>query len=164
MLLTYLLTLLHYGFHEITLLFCSLLLWFITFLVCRNSDKLSSHAPTLGSWVRVPLEAWISVSVYSVLVLSHVCTEAVRRADTSPKKSYGQCVEIRKWQRDQETTKGCRAIDQWMNINTGSVLKTEYIDTINMLLDIIYHPVFCIKQRFGDWILSVFRWHLLSWA
>jgi hypothetical protein len=31
--------------------------------------ELSSLARTLGSWVRIPLEAWMSVCVYSVFVL-----------------------------------------------------------------------------------------------
>jgi hypothetical protein len=31
--------------------------------------ELSSPAPTLRSWGRIPLEAWMSVCVYSVLVL-----------------------------------------------------------------------------------------------
>jgi hypothetical protein len=31
--------------------------------------ELSSSARTLGSWVRIPLEAWMSVCVYSVFVL-----------------------------------------------------------------------------------------------
>jgi hypothetical protein len=35
--------------------------------------ELSSPAQTLGSWVRIQLEAWMSVYVYSVFVLSCVC-------------------------------------------------------------------------------------------
>jgi hypothetical protein len=35
----------------------------------RLRNKLSSPARTLQSWVRIPLEAWMSVYVYSVLVL-----------------------------------------------------------------------------------------------
>jgi hypothetical protein len=37
-----------------------------------NVDLLSSLAWTLGSWVRIPLKAWMSVYVYSVFVLSCV--------------------------------------------------------------------------------------------
>jgi hypothetical protein len=33
----------------------------------------SSPAQTLASWVRISLEAWMSVYVYSVFVLSCVC-------------------------------------------------------------------------------------------
>jgi hypothetical protein len=32
----------------------------------------SSFAQTLGSWVRIPLKAWLSVCVYSVIVLFFV--------------------------------------------------------------------------------------------
>jgi hypothetical protein len=35
----------------------------------------SSPAQTLGSWARIPLEAWISVCVYSVFMLSCVQVE-----------------------------------------------------------------------------------------
>jgi hypothetical protein len=31
--------------------------------------ELSSLARTLGSWVRIPLETWMSVYVYSVFVM-----------------------------------------------------------------------------------------------
>jgi hypothetical protein len=47
----------------------------------------SSHAGTLGSWVRIPLEAWMSVCVYSVFVA------ALRRADPPSKKSYRLCMD-----------------------------------------------------------------------
>jgi hypothetical protein len=46
--------------------------------------QLSSLARTLGSWVRIPLEAWMSVCVYSVFVLG----SGLRRADHSSKESY----------------------------------------------------------------------------
>jgi hypothetical protein len=35
----------------------------------RLRHELSSLAPTLGSWVEIPLKAWVSVCVYSVSVL-----------------------------------------------------------------------------------------------
>jgi hypothetical protein len=45
-------------------------------LPCRRSQwprglrhEPSSLAGTLGSWVRIPLKAWMSVGVYSVFVL-----------------------------------------------------------------------------------------------
>jgi hypothetical protein len=43
--------------------------------VCRSQwphalrHELSSLARTLGSWVLIPLESWVSVCVYSVFVL-----------------------------------------------------------------------------------------------
>jgi hypothetical protein len=47
--------------------------------------ELSSPAKTLGSWVRIPLEAWVSLCVYSVLVLSCVQVVAFRRAGPHPR-------------------------------------------------------------------------------
>jgi hypothetical protein len=55
---------------------------------------MSSLARTLGSWVRIPLKAWMSVSVYSVFLLSCVLVAALRRADPSF-KSPTDCVYIR---------------------------------------------------------------------
>jgi hypothetical protein len=50
--------------------------------------ELSSPAQTLGSWVRIPLEAWMSVCVYSVFVLSCVQVAALRRAELPSQESY----------------------------------------------------------------------------
>jgi hypothetical protein len=47
----------------------------VTFLPSRSQwprsvrHEMSPPAQTLGSWVRIPLEAWMSVCVYSVFVL-----------------------------------------------------------------------------------------------
>jgi hypothetical protein len=46
--------------------------------------ELPSLARTLGSWVPIPLEVWMSVCVYSGFVLFCVLIEALRRADHSP--------------------------------------------------------------------------------
>jgi hypothetical protein len=51
---------------------------------------LSSPALTLESWVRIPLEAWMSVCIYSVSVLSRMQVEALRRADPQSKECYRQ--------------------------------------------------------------------------
>jgi hypothetical protein len=47
--------------------------------------ELPSYAQTLGSWVRIPLEVWISVCVYSVFVLFCVQVAALRRAHPRPR-------------------------------------------------------------------------------
>jgi hypothetical protein len=53
--------------------------------------ELSSPVQTLGSWVRIPLETWMSLCVYSVFVLSCVQVAALRRADRPCKESYRLC-------------------------------------------------------------------------
>jgi hypothetical protein len=67
------------------------------------SHELSSPAKTLGSWVRIPLEAWMSVCVHSVFVLSCVQIAALRRADPPYKESYRLCKTIKKLQKAAET-------------------------------------------------------------
>jgi hypothetical protein len=46
--------------------------------------KMPSPAQTLGSWIRIPLEAWMFVSVSSVFVLSCIGA-ALRQADPPSK-------------------------------------------------------------------------------
>jgi hypothetical protein len=52
--------------------------WFHNEIWCRSQwprglrHEMSSPAQPLGSWVRIILEAWMSVCVYSVLLLSRV--------------------------------------------------------------------------------------------
>jgi hypothetical protein len=69
-------------------------------------------AQTLGSWVLFSPEAWMSVWVYSVFVLSCVQVAAVRRADPSSKESYRLCKKIQKKKSGQGPTKCYRAIDR----------------------------------------------------
>jgi hypothetical protein len=53
--------------------------------------KFSPLARTLGSLVRIPLKAWMSVCVYIVFVLFFVWVAALRRADPPSRESY-RCV------------------------------------------------------------------------
>jgi hypothetical protein len=57
----------------------------------RLRHELSSPAQTLGSWVRILLEAWMSVCVYSVFVQVAV----LRWADPPSKESYRLCEKIK---------------------------------------------------------------------
>jgi hypothetical protein len=75
--------------------------------------ELSSLARTLGSWVRIPLKAWMSMCAFILCLLSCVLVAALRRADLScksptvcAKKDYETEEEARAQQ------KGCRAIDE----------------------------------------------------
>jgi hypothetical protein len=82
--------------------------------ICRSQwprgvrHELSSPAQTLASWVRIPLEAWMSVFVYSVCVQVAI----LRRADPPSKESYRLCIGLRNRKSGQGPTKGCRAIDR----------------------------------------------------
>jgi hypothetical protein len=74
--------------------------------------ELSSPAQTLGSWVRIPLEAWMSGCVYSVFVLFCVQVAALRRADPPSKESYRLCKKSRNRKIGRASTKGCKALDK----------------------------------------------------
>jgi hypothetical protein len=74
--------------------------------------ELSSPPQTLGSCVRIPLEAWMSVCVYSVFVLSCVQVVNLRRADPPSKESYRLCKRSRNWKSGQGPLKGCRVLDR----------------------------------------------------
>jgi hypothetical protein len=67
----------------------------------------SSPAWTLGSWVRIPLDVWTSVCVYSVFVLF----ASLRVADPLSKESYRLCIGSRNWKSGQGPTKGCSATE-----------------------------------------------------
>jgi hypothetical protein len=55
----------------------------------------SSPARTLGSCVRIPLKAWMSVCVYSVFVLFCMLVAALRRAHPQSKESYWLCIDYK---------------------------------------------------------------------
>jgi hypothetical protein len=54
--------------------------------------ELSSPARTLGSWVRIPLEARMSVCIYSVFALFCVQVAALRQADPHQRRPI-DCVK-----------------------------------------------------------------------
>jgi hypothetical protein len=57
--------------------------------------ELSSPSQTLGSWVRVTLESWMPVYIYSLFVLSCVYIVALRLADPPSKESDRPCKRSR---------------------------------------------------------------------
>jgi hypothetical protein len=60
------------------------------------------------SQFELPLEAWMSVCIYSVFVLSSVQVAALRRAILPSKESYRLRMRLRNWKSSQGP-KGCRA-------------------------------------------------------
>jgi hypothetical protein len=66
----------------------------------------------MGSWIRIPLKAWMSVCVYFVFMLFCVYVAALRRPDSPSKKSYRLCIGLRHRKRSQGPTKDCRATDR----------------------------------------------------
>jgi hypothetical protein len=52
----------------------------------------SPPARTLGSWIQIPLEAWMFVCVYSMFVLFCVWVATLRRANPPSKESYRLCI------------------------------------------------------------------------
>jgi hypothetical protein len=65
----------------------------------------SSPAQTLGSCLRIPLEAWMPV-----FVLSCVCVAALRRSHPPTKESYRQCKRSRNWKTAKVQQKDCRTV------------------------------------------------------
>jgi hypothetical protein len=61
--------------------------------VTQSKARPSWSMRTMGSWVRIPLEACMSVCVYSVFVLFCVYVAALQRADPPSKESYWLCID-----------------------------------------------------------------------
>jgi hypothetical protein len=74
----------------------------------------SSPARTLGSWIRISLEAWMSVCVYSVFVLFCVQVATLRRVDPPSREYYRLCMGLRNWKAAKTPTKGCGTLDGWI--------------------------------------------------
>jgi hypothetical protein len=81
----------------------------------RMKYELSSPVQTLGPWARIPLEAPMSVCVYSVFVLSCVCRSLA--TGWSPVEGVLHIVHrvTRLKKSGQGPTKSCRAIEEWMS-------------------------------------------------
>jgi hypothetical protein len=72
--------------------------------------ELSSLARTLGPWVRIPLDAWMSVCIYFMFVPPCVQVAALRRADPPTKESYRLCERLRNLESGQGPTEDCGTI------------------------------------------------------
>jgi hypothetical protein len=74
--------------------------------------ELSSFARMLGSWLRIPLEAWMSVCVYSMFMLC-VWVAALRLAHHSYKESYQLCKVD--YKTEEEARAQRRTVESLMN-------------------------------------------------
>jgi hypothetical protein len=108
---------------------CTPLIWNIIFGthkydVC-SSDRRSHwpcglrHGPslltrTLGSWVLIPLKAWMSVCVYSVFVFFCMWVAALRRADPPSKEFYRLCTDKGSGKMRPRST---RATEPWIRVD-----------------------------------------------
>jgi hypothetical protein len=88
--------------------------------------ELSSPAQTLGSWVRIPLEAWMPVCFYCVFVVSCMQVAALHQADPPSEESYRLCIRSRNWRSGQGPTKSCRAIDRIESLLTPEFLSLTH--------------------------------------
>jgi hypothetical protein len=85
--------------------------------------ELSLPARTLGSWVWIPFDTWMSLCIYCMFVLSCVHVVALRQAEPPSKESYWLYKRSRNWKSGQGPTKGCKArmdgrTDRRMGIQT----------------------------------------------
>jgi hypothetical protein len=67
--------------------------------------ELSSLARTLGSWILIPLKAWMSCELPFCLCCSVCRQRLLRRVNPSSKKSYQLSMRLRNWKRLQCPTK-----------------------------------------------------------
>jgi hypothetical protein len=80
-----------------------------------------------GIWVRIPIEAWMSVCVYSLFVLFCMYLADLWRADPPSKESYSVCIGLRNWKSGQ-CTKSCRAIES-SSSSKGKDSMLNYLST-----------------------------------
>jgi hypothetical protein len=81
--------------------------------ICGLRHELSSLARTLGSWVRIPLKACMSLCAFILFVLSCVQTTPLRRADHSSKEYYRLCKSD--YETEEEARAQQRAVEPLVN-------------------------------------------------
>jgi hypothetical protein len=104
--------------------------------------ELFSPAQMLGSWVRIPLEAKMSVCVYSESVFSCVQVAALRRADPPSKGSYRLSIRLRNWKSGPMSNKELWS-HRWMNEQvTYTYLTVKLHSLINRSIASLYLFIF----------------------
>jgi hypothetical protein len=84
----------------------------------------------LGSWVRIPLEGWISVSVYSVFVLSCVWLYTLRQVDIRSKELYQPWTRFRNWKIGEGSPNGLQRHNN--KINSFYVFVSRPLGLLNL--------------------------------
>jgi hypothetical protein len=98
-----------------------------------------SPARTLGSWVRIPLEAWMFVCVYSVCVV--LCIGSGLVTGWSPsKESYRMCI-------DQETGKAAKVHkgDGWMDGRTDIICHVDNPQLFRLHMELALREEYLLK-------------------
>jgi hypothetical protein len=117
-------------------------------------------ARTLGSWVRIPLKAWMSiVRVYSMFVLFCMKVAALRRADPSFQESCRLCIGSRNQKKKrggQGQTKGCIAIIIII------ICRFQFISAVFTSRRGSYACYFCIHKDVNVVLLLVL-WRMHHW-
>jgi hypothetical protein len=100
-------------------------------------------SPALESSVRIPLEAWMCVCVYSVFVLSSVQVELPCNGLIPRPRSPTFCVKrLKDWKSGQGPTKGCRNIDRYSYPVTRSrVVDWDYTTDRKVAVSIPYEII-----------------------
>jgi hypothetical protein len=88
----------------------------------------------------MPLEAWMSVCVYSVFVLSCVQVTALRGADPPSKESYRLC-------KDQETEKATKVQQRAIESQTDQLLYYERRPIYTAFTTYIRLNIYCYMFR-----------------
>jgi hypothetical protein len=112
----------------------------LIFMSRRLRYEPASPTRTFGSWVRIPLEAWISACVYFVFVLSCVQLAALRKDDPPSKETCQLRKKIKKLKKQPRSTRAVEPwIDERMDINLASAI--ENLDMLPI------HSIIWVEKR-----------------
>jgi hypothetical protein len=108
--------------------------------------ELSSPARTLESWIRISLEAWMSVCVYSVCVVLYIGRGPV--TGWSPVQGVQPTVyRVKKLKSCQGPTKDCRAIDGWMENETDRCKLIRLANMTPLLIHMLWSEFWIWGKR-----------------
>jgi hypothetical protein len=106
----------------------------------RLRYKLPSHTPTLGSRVRNPLEAWMSVCVSCVSDILWVGSGLATDWSSPFKESYRLCIGLRNWKSGQGPKK---VVEPLMNDWIGTKMRHNQLVTLAIVVSRSYFQYNC---------------------